>query len=168
MVEEPCEFLLRTEGTEATEFLGLGQSPSKIRPKKEVVLKLAQRYLSMDPWERYRSQLRLCLHINNGIKATINYESFVLSFSKLHIAAYFGIHVVLSDTLLVATELDSKDTNYGRTPLSWAAVNGHEAVVKLLLEKDAELESKDKEYGRTSAGNSHSDLTSKGELWARK
>ena len=37
---------------------------------------------------------------------------------------------------------DIKDT-YGRTPLSWAAENGHEAVVKLLLEKGAELESKD-------------------------
>jgi ankyrin repeat protein len=40
-------------------------------------------------------------------------------------------------------ELDSKDNIYGRTPLSWAAESGHEAVVKLLLEKGAELDSKD-------------------------
>jgi len=43
------------------------------------------------------------------------------------------------------------------TPLSRAAVSGHEAVVKLLLEKGAELESKDAYYGRTllsyAAGN---------------
>ena len=32
---------------------------------------------------------------------------------------------------------------YGRTPLSWAAESGHEAVVKLLLENGAELETKD-------------------------
>jgi ankyrin repeat protein len=35
---------------------------------------------------------------------------------------------------------------YGRTPLSYAAGNGHEAVVKLLLEKGAELETKDLIY----------------------
>jgi ankyrin repeat protein len=40
-------------------------------------------------------------------------------------------------------KLESKDKN-GRTPLSLAATNGHEAVLKLLLEKGAELESKDK------------------------
>ena len=37
--------------------------------------------------------------------------------------------------------------------------NGHEAVVKLLLEKGAELETKDKDYGRTpllwAAENGH-------------
>jgi ankyrin repeat protein len=39
-------------------------------------------------------------------------------------------------------ELESKD-GYSQTPLSWAAKNGHEAVVLLLIEKGAELESKD-------------------------
>jgi ankyrin repeat protein len=38
---------------------------------------------------------------------------------------------------------DVKNT-YNRSPLSWAAEKGHEAVVKLLLEKGAELESRDK------------------------
>jgi ankyrin repeat domain-containing protein 50 len=35
--------------------------------------------------------------------------------------------------------------DYGQTPLSWAVKNGHEAVVKLLLEKGAKLEAKDKD-----------------------
>jgi ankyrin repeat protein len=43
---------------------------------------------------------------------------------------------------------NSKD-KYGRTPLSWTAERGHEAVVKLLLEKGAELESKSSIFDRT-------------------
>ncbi|KAK4210289.1 hypothetical protein QBC37DRAFT_35880 [Rhypophila decipiens] len=56
-------------------------------------------------------------------------------------------------------DLETKDTEYGRTPLSWAARNGHEAVVKVLLEKNADLETKDTKYGRTplswAAENGH-------------
>jgi len=39
--------------------------------------------------------------------------------------------------------LRTKDKRQGRTPLSFAAENGHEAVVSLLLEKGANLETKD-------------------------
>jgi ankyrin repeat protein len=56
-------------------------------------------------------------------------------------------------------ELETKDTEYGQTPLLWAAEKGHEAVVKLLLDKGAELETKDTEYGQTplswAAWNGH-------------
>ena len=40
-------------------------------------------------------------------------------------------------------ELDSKDTRYGQTSLSWAARFGRKAVVTLLLEQGADLESED-------------------------
>ena len=33
-------------------------------------------------------------------------------------------------------DVGPKDSSYGRTPLWWAAENGHEAVVRLLLAKD--------------------------------
>jgi hypothetical protein len=44
--------------------------------------------------------------------------------------------------LLEAAEADVEDCS-GQTPLAWAAGNGHEAVVKLLLEAGADVESKD-------------------------
>ena len=55
-------------------------------------------------------------------------------------------------------EADSKD-NEGRTPLSWAAGDGAEVVVKLLVDRDdVEADSKDNE-GRTplswAAGEGH-------------
>lgn len=43
--------------------------------------------------------------------------------------------------------VDSKD-KHGQTPLSLAAGNGHEAVVKLLVKKGVDMESKGTE-GRT-------------------
>ena len=52
--------------------------------------------------------------------------------------------------LVNKVDIDSKDTTHGRTPLSWAAMGGHEAVVKLLLETGkVDVDSKDTTYGRT-------------------
>jgi hypothetical protein len=51
-----------------------------------------------------------------------------------------GHEAIVQLLLEKGAELESKDSG-GRTPLSWAARKGHEAVVRLLLKK---LESKDK------------------------
>jgi ankyrin repeat protein len=59
-----------------------------------------------------------------------------------HLAVYFDLTEAILALFQDGYHMDSKD-NYGQTPLSWAAENGHEAVVIMLLEMSAEIDSKD-------------------------
>lgn len=52
--------------------------------------------------------------------------------SGLHLAAYFGLQEILTDMLDIAGDPDLRD-GLNQTPLFYAAQNGHEAVVRLLL-----------------------------------
>jgi hypothetical protein len=82
--------------------------------------------------------------------------------SLIHVMARYAVLGPLTAILQRAdqtTEIDAKD-DYGRTPLSWAAENGHETVIKLLLATgEVDVDSKDTEYGRTplswAASNGH-------------
>ena len=81
----------------------------------------------------------------------------------LHLAAIFGLPIWCaalltghqsgrnSDSLLCEgiSPMDARDDS-GRTPLSWAASNGHLEVVKLLVhDASVEVDSRDSEYGQT-------------------
>jgi hypothetical protein len=66
----------------------------------------------------------------------------------LRLTAYFGLEEVLALLRKNGHDPVAKDT-CSRTPLSWAAERGHDAVVKQLLEKGAELESTDNKHSRT-------------------
>src|SRR5205814_439592 len=122
-----------------------GHHARKGYPLEKGTVSLARTYLFMDLQKRIGGASYLCQHIRKSSFTWL--EEFTQSCSSLHIAAYVGIHEVLLGLLLAGVAVESKDSDFGQTPLSWAAENGHEAVVKLLLEKGAQLESKDF-YGR--------------------
>ena len=66
----------------------------------------------------------------------------------VHLAAYFRLTRLTGILLEHRHPSDCRDS-YGRTPLSQAAGRGHEAVVRLLVERDdVEIDSKDR-WGRT-------------------
>ncbi|KAH8652944.1 hypothetical protein BGZ61DRAFT_575021 [Ilyonectria robusta] len=69
----------------------------------------------------------------------------------VHIVSSYGVAgalgVILERVDQVGINIDAKDSR-GRTPLWWAAENGHEAVVRLLLDGGAHTEAADK-GGRT-------------------
>jgi Ankyrin repeats (3 copies)/NACHT domain len=60
--------------------------------------------------------------------------------SLLHVASFYCLLSVLKAILETGVDIDSKD-RFGWTPLSYAVEEGHEAVVKLLLEKAANVDS---------------------------
>ncbi|RYP74287.1 hypothetical protein DL771_003108 [Monosporascus sp. 5C6A] len=71
--------------------------------------------------------------------------------SLVHVMSRYGVAgalwAILERADQVGINIDAKDSD-GRTPLSWAAEGGHEAVVRLFLKRGAHSEAADKE-GRT-------------------
>ena len=60
------------------------------------------------------------------------------------LAAFFGLERIINGLLNNGYDLNPRDT-YTRTPLSLAAEKGHDAIVKLLLDRSACIESKNYE-----------------------
>ena len=56
-------------------------------------------------------------------------------FSGLHCASFFGIVEVVVGLIEMGYDISEGDF-FGRTPLAWAAHNGHEEVVKILLGRE--------------------------------
>jgi len=70
-------------------------------------------------------------------------------FSGLHCAAFFGIIEVVTTLIgMGCYDINGGDFS-GRTPLAWAAHNGHAGVVKTLLEWEEVDPDKPNNYGRT-------------------
>ncbi|OBT95161.1 hypothetical protein VE01_07603 [Pseudogymnoascus verrucosus] len=79
-------------------------------------------------------------------------QSFPKYATGVHLSAKFGLQYLLAGLLsgsdgVGGMAADAMD-RHGRKPLTWAASEGHTAIIELLLERDADINSKDL-YGRT-------------------
>ena len=67
----------------------------------------------------------------------------------VHLCAYFGLDSILMSLLKRGDVAADSQDDGGRTPLSWAAVGGHEAVVRLLVARDDVAADSQDDGGRT-------------------
>ena len=76
------------------------------------------------------------------------WSSIPQKISGIHAIAYFGLSEIMAHFCQVGRNMELKD-DLGWTPLIWAAMNGQEAVVRLLIERDdVDINAKDRD-GRT-------------------
>ncbi|KAN0070035.1 hypothetical protein V8E54_011616 [Elaphomyces granulatus] len=92
------------------------------------------------PKAMIQSLLRICDASSNRcmtwfrIYWTSTNTDFPKNFTTLMIASYFGLEAVVKHLLGVGgIDLNSKDGTYKRSALSWAAGNGFDVIVKLLI-----------------------------------
>ena len=79
------------------------------------------------------------------------FTNFDLSgqFSGIHYASFFGIVELVAALIEMGCYGINEGDHWGYTPLAWAACNGHEEVVKLLLGRREVNPDKSNHYGET-------------------
>ncbi|KAH6844764.1 ankyrin repeat protein [Chaetomium sp. MPI-CAGE-AT-0009] len=89
------------------------------------------------------AQVQAVMVIRRGSYLKGNSQNFPKRMQGLHVAAYFGISEAV-ETLLQSSDNNDMKDSWRQTPLLWAAENGHEAVVKMLLDTGkVDINSKD-------------------------
>ena len=106
----------------------------------------------LDKFDEHISAQLLSFH-HNRIRTyylSYNRKKGPIGFTGLHGAAFFGIvEIFLAVLEMKEWDVNARD-NASCTPLMWAAIRGHEGVVKMLLERgDVDPDLTEDQWGRT-------------------
>ncbi|KAL1984357.1 hypothetical protein VTN96DRAFT_9218 [Rasamsonia emersonii] len=83
------------------------------------------------------AKVSVCVQAGIALKNDLFYDYLEQTkMTGIHLAAYFGLDNIIRELIKKGYSPDLEDI-LGQTPLSLAAKNGHEAVVKLLLATDS-------------------------------
>jgi ankyrin repeat protein len=146
-----AEQLILSLFTGATKVSSLSEDGSTHLTSAHLAAYLVQRnrvleFLNSDSNISGSSQAML---VNEGYDQSPNYSQDVpRQMTSIHLAAYFGLSDIVGILLRNGHDPNTGDS-YKRTPLSWAAENGHKEVVCLLLEMAGVDPDAKAESGRT-------------------
>ena len=128
-----------------------------VHAKKE--LSACARSLALKLLQQYDGHISGKLLLGQARHLYVKDFSISFSFNGLHCASFFGV-VEVADALIARGTYDINGRDFGGyTPLAWAARNGHDAMVKMLLGREAIDPDKPDYSGRTplsrAAGKGH-------------
>ena len=137
-ITEVAIYLIRTKGCDVNERDSMGLTPllwaAKYGREEVVKLLLQQKHTQPDMRDTRNGRTALSWAAGSGHQGTVRLFLDPPSINFGRIGRMWGIPQVASALFgRKSVNPDGLDAG-GRTPLSWAAENGHDGVVKLLLE----------------------------------
>jgi len=105
--------------------------------------------LALDLLQHYDGHISGKLLLGQARHLYVKDFGITFPFNGLHCASFFGI-VEVADALIAGGTSDINGRDFsGLTPLAWAARNGHDGMVKMLLEREAVDPDKPDNSGQT-------------------
>jgi len=164
-IADVADTLIQMNRWDVNQKDGAGMTPliwaARYGHEDVVLLLLQQKRIQPDQRDTYGGRTALSWAAGNGHEGVVRLFLGPQFINPGSIGRLWGAPLIVGQMFGSRyVNPDAPDTLYGQTPLSWAADNGYEGIVKLLLErKDVTPDTPDTLYGRTplswAAGNGH-------------
>ncbi|KAI9803499.1 MAG: hypothetical protein M1825_001842 [Sarcosagium campestre] len=152
LTDEEFEARLRKNALYDYAARNWGHHARKASLTSQVIMEYLESYTKVEAsFQAFMATKRYSSHANYS-------QEFPRDITGSHLAAHFGLEKAIKELLIRGHEMNLKDSDL-RTPLSWAARSGHDAVIALFSAQNISgIDSKDNS-GQTplshAAGNGH-------------